>query len=173
VGPFKNVCDLSEAELDHLISAEKHAETAFNRFALGKDFFKIRRAADDLLIEKYRARRIFGIQTFARKFGYEGFRSTKTLQVICPVEPAFLAMAIASGLHAVEEYLYPGGFLRWLRFVFPRTAPGLVGAMIINAAFFCLVLSPLFSDAQRPPTFSLSIASLLLANGALHVIVRF
>ncbi|HEX4200828.1 MAG TPA: hypothetical protein VHY59_04870, partial [Chthoniobacterales bacterium] len=46
-GPFKNVCDLSDAELDHLIAAEKDAETAFNRFALGKDFFKIRRAADD------------------------------------------------------------------------------------------------------------------------------
>ena len=32
-GPFKNVCDLSEAELDRLIAAEKDADTAFNRFA--------------------------------------------------------------------------------------------------------------------------------------------
>ena len=79
-------------------------------------------------------------------------------------------MAIASGLHAVEEYLYPGGFLRWLHSVFPRTAPGSVGAIIINGAFFCLVFSPLFSNAQRTPIFSLSIAGLLLANGALHVI---
>jgi hypothetical protein len=86
------------------------------------------------------------------------------------MEPAFLAMAIASGLHAVEEYLYPGGFLGWLRSVFPRTAPGSVGAILINGAFFCLVLSPLFSNAQRTPIFSLSIAGLLLANGALHVI---
>lgn len=86
------------------------------------------------------------------------------------MEPAFLGMAIASGLHAVEEYLYPGGFLRWLHSVFPRTAPGSVGAIIINGAFFCLVLSPLFSNAQRTPIFSLSIAGLLLANGALHVI---
>jgi hypothetical protein len=52
-GPFKNICDLSEEELDRLIASEKDADTAFNRFALGKDFFKIRRAADDLLIEKY------------------------------------------------------------------------------------------------------------------------
>jgi hypothetical protein len=52
-GPFKNVCNLSAEELDHLIAAEKEAETGFNRSALGKDFFKIRRAADDLLIEKY------------------------------------------------------------------------------------------------------------------------
>jgi hypothetical protein len=53
-GPFKNICDLSDNELDVLISEEKDADTAFNRFSLGKDFFKIRRAADDLLIEKYR-----------------------------------------------------------------------------------------------------------------------
>ncbi|MBV8098627.1 MAG: HXXEE domain-containing protein [Verrucomicrobia bacterium] len=86
------------------------------------------------------------------------------------MEPAFLAMAIASGLHAVEEYLYPGGFLSWLHSVFPRTAPGSVGAIIFNGVFFCLVLSPLFSNAQRTPIFSLSIAGLLLANGALHVI---
>ena len=91
------------------------------------------------------------------------------LTIGLPVEPAFLAMAIASGLHAVEEYLYPGGFLRWLRSVFPRSAPRSVDAIIINGAFFCLVLSPLFSNAQRSPIFSLSIAGLLLANGALHV----
>ena len=29
------------------------AETAFNRFALDSDFFKLRRPADDLLVEKY------------------------------------------------------------------------------------------------------------------------
>jgi hypothetical protein len=63
-GPFKNVCDLSEEELDHLIAAEKDANTGFNRFALGKDFFRIRRAADDLLIEKYREK--FGISPGGR-----------------------------------------------------------------------------------------------------------
>jgi hypothetical protein len=52
-GPFRNICDLSDEEVDRLIAAEKNADTAFNRFALGRDFFKIRRAADDLLIEKY------------------------------------------------------------------------------------------------------------------------
>src|SRR5215831_12984968 len=65
-GPFKNICDLSEAELDRLISAELDANTAFNRFALGKDFFKIRRAADDLLIEKYIAK--FGRRPGRRPF---------------------------------------------------------------------------------------------------------
>jgi hypothetical protein len=89
------------------------------------------------------------------------------------VEPAFIAMAIASGLHFLEEYVYPGGFLNWMRSVFPDTAPGLVGAIIINVAFFALVLSPLLSDAQATPIFSLSVASLLIANGALHVAGTF
>jgi hypothetical protein len=65
-GPFKNICDLSEKELDHLIAVEKEAKTAFNRFALGKDFFKIRRAADDLLIEKYVDK--FGFRPNCRPF---------------------------------------------------------------------------------------------------------
>jgi len=49
-GPFRNICDLPDEEVDRLIAAEKSADTAFNRFALGRDFFKIRRAADDFLI---------------------------------------------------------------------------------------------------------------------------
>jgi hypothetical protein len=32
-GPFKNICDLSDDELDGLISVEQDADTAFNRFA--------------------------------------------------------------------------------------------------------------------------------------------
>ena len=65
-GPFKNICDLSEEEVDRLISAEKDANTAFNRFALGKNFFKIRRAADNLLIQKYVDK--FGIEPDGRPF---------------------------------------------------------------------------------------------------------
>jgi hypothetical protein len=78
-------------------------------------------------------------------------------------------MASASAIHAAEEYIYPGGFLRWLRSVIPRSAPGVIGAIVINGAFFALVLTPLFSSPQASPIFSLSIAGLLLANGALHV----
>ena len=65
-GPFKNICDLSDDELDGLISVEKDADTAFNRFSLGKNFFKIRRVADDLLIEKYREK--FGFAPHTRPF---------------------------------------------------------------------------------------------------------
>jgi hypothetical protein len=89
------------------------------------------------------------------------------------VEPAFLGMAIASGVHAAEEYVYPGGFLKWLRSIFPRSAPGVAGAIVINGAFFALVLSPFYSAAQATPIFSMSIAGLLFANGALHVAGTF
>jgi hypothetical protein len=55
-GPFLNICDLSDEQIESVIAAEKDAETPFNRFALGPDFFKLRRSADDLLIEKYAAK---------------------------------------------------------------------------------------------------------------------
>jgi hypothetical protein len=41
------------------------------------------------------------------------------VSIAAAVEPAFLGMAIVSGLHVAEEYVYPGGFLRWIRSVFP------------------------------------------------------
>jgi hypothetical protein len=49
-GPFLNICDLSDAEADHLVLAERGAQTAFNRFAMGSGFLQWRREADDLLI---------------------------------------------------------------------------------------------------------------------------
>jgi hypothetical protein len=86
---------------------------------------------------------------------------------------AFWGMAVASGIHAGEEYIYPGGFLRWMRSVFPHSAPSVGGAIVINGAFFALVLSPLISNPESAPIFNMSIASLLLANGALHVAGTF
>lgn len=53
-GPFLNVCDISDAQLDSIIETECNASTAFNRFAMGAEFFEFRCAADDLLIESYR-----------------------------------------------------------------------------------------------------------------------
>jgi hypothetical protein len=52
-GPFRNVCDMPEQEIGALIEKEQDAPTAFNRFALSKEFFRVRRLADDRLIEKY------------------------------------------------------------------------------------------------------------------------
>ena len=73
-GPFRNICDLSDEQIELIIEAEKGAETAFNRFALGSDFFKLRRAADDLLVEKYAEK--FGVKPRIRPFRRFGsFRS--------------------------------------------------------------------------------------------------
>ena len=52
-GPFLNICDLSEAEADNLVLAERDARTAFNRFAMGSEFLRWRREADDLLMRAY------------------------------------------------------------------------------------------------------------------------
>ena len=52
-GPFLNICDLGEADLDALVQSEKGAQTAFNRFAMGDRFLQWRREADDLLIRAY------------------------------------------------------------------------------------------------------------------------
>ncbi|HEY0793925.1 MAG TPA: hypothetical protein VGD78_22875 [Chthoniobacterales bacterium] len=65
-GPFRNICDLPDPEVEAVIEAEKNAPTTFNRFALGANFFKLRRAADDLLIEKYAEK--FGVRPKIRPY---------------------------------------------------------------------------------------------------------
>lgn len=65
-GPFLNICDLDEDQISALTSVEKNADTAFNRFAIGPDFFRWRRAADDLLIRAYTEK--FGFPPLARPF---------------------------------------------------------------------------------------------------------
>lgn len=65
-GPFLNICDLDDEQIDALACAEKDADTAFNRFAIGADFFKWRRAADDLLIRSYTEK--FGFPPQGRPF---------------------------------------------------------------------------------------------------------
>jgi hypothetical protein len=79
------------------------------------------------------------------------------------MKEAFGGMALASGLHALGEYVYPGGFLVWLLRLFPKSAPSPAGAVVINSVFFLFVLSPLFGSAADPSVISLSIAGLLLA----------
>src|ERR1700730_2122720 len=65
-GPFLNICDLADEQIESIIAAEKDAETPFNRFALGLDFFKLRRRADELLTEKYTEK--FGIKPRTRPY---------------------------------------------------------------------------------------------------------
>jgi hypothetical protein len=104
-GPFRNVCDLSDAELNHLIAAEKDAETAFNRFALGKDFFKIRRAADDLLIEKYREK--FAVKPAGRPFYAVLGEFDRTLSMYRDGRSARLDISQFSREQVVGETCFP------------------------------------------------------------------
>ena len=53
-GPFLNICDLPESRAADLILSEREAPTAFNRFAMGEEFLRWGREADDLLIRAYR-----------------------------------------------------------------------------------------------------------------------
>lgn len=65
-GPFLNICDLPDTEVQCLIDEEKNSETAFNRFSLGSDFMRWRRSADDLLIRAYDEK--FGFPPVGRPF---------------------------------------------------------------------------------------------------------
>lgn len=65
-GPFLNICDLDEGQIQTLTEREKAANTAFNRFAMGPDFFKWRRAADDPLVRSYTEK--FGFPPAGRPF---------------------------------------------------------------------------------------------------------
>ena len=78
----------------------------------------------------------------------------------------FVWLLVAAVLHLIEEYVYPGRFLRWLR-ISVGVAPSVAEAVVINTLFLGLVASPLFGASLL---LSVSVPSLLVANGALHVI---
>lgn len=65
-GPFLNICDLPDSEVQRVIDEEKNSDTAFNRFALGSDFIKWRFAADDLLMRAYHDK--FGFHPIGRPY---------------------------------------------------------------------------------------------------------
>lgn len=74
----------------------------------------------------------------------------------------------AGMLHALEEFVYPGGFLTLMKsfsrvfapFVTVRFAVGVNTLFILAAA-----------NGSRAPVLALSVASLLFLNGVLHVAV--
>ncbi len=52
-GPLLNICDLDPRQRSRIIDREKTAQTGFNRFSFGEEFFDFRLLADDLLLELY------------------------------------------------------------------------------------------------------------------------
>jgi len=145
-GPFKNVCDLSDEELDHLIASEKDAETAFNRFALGMDFFKIRRAADDLLIEKYREK--FGVMPAGRPFYAVLGEFDRTLSMYRDGRSVRLDMSQFS--REQVTFMYPDHFvLVWSKGLYPPP-PALFGSSTYS---YELVHECLFTYDELPAAF--------------------
>jgi len=82
----------------------------------------------------------------------------------------FQAFVGAALLHVFEEYFYPGGFPNFMKRSSPAFAPFITTnfAIIINGLFLvlCILGAILGRDA---PVFSLSIASLLVSNGLIHL----
>lgn len=66
VGPLMSICELEPQERNQIIDREKTAQTGFNRFAFGEEFFDFRLRADDLLLELYE--RKFGQRPERRPF---------------------------------------------------------------------------------------------------------
>ncbi|NBB81083.1 MAG: hypothetical protein GVY36_16860 [Verrucomicrobia bacterium] len=65
-GPLLNICDLDPQQRSEIIRREKNANTGFNRFSLGEEFFDFRLLADDLLLELYESK--FGEKSARRPF---------------------------------------------------------------------------------------------------------
>ena len=65
-GPFLNICDLDPEQRNQIIHREKNADTGFNRFSFGYEFFKFRLLADDLLLDLYETK--FGKRPARRPF---------------------------------------------------------------------------------------------------------
>ncbi len=65
-GPWLNICNLDSEQRRQVIEREKTAQTGFNRFSFGEEFFDFRLLADDLLMEAYTSK--FGKAPARRPF---------------------------------------------------------------------------------------------------------
>jgi len=82
----------------------------------------------------------------------------------------FYTFIAAGVLHVLEEYFYPGGFPDFMKRMSPAFAPFITTsfAIVINGLFLvlCILGAIVGRDAL---VFSLSIASLLVSNGLVHL----
>ena len=74
-------------------------------------------------------------------------------------------------LHVTEEYIYPGGFLKWAKKNVPRLENRITVkmAVIVNGLFLLLCIAGVLFGGKYP-LFALSIAGLILVNGIIHVL---
>jgi Protein of unknown function with HXXEE motif len=85
--------------------------------------------------------------------------------------PAFLAASI---VHMLEEYIFPGGFMRVMRGFNPRFAPYMTVpmAVAVNGLQLLLCAAAILVGVKLLP-FSLSVAGLLFVNGWVHILGSF
>ena len=83
----------------------------------------------------------------------------------------FSAFLVASMLHMIEEYFYPGGFMETMKQLNPRFAPFVTVPMAVIVNGMQLVLCMLVMLVGRNVlAFSLSVAALLFINAWAHIL---
>jgi len=82
----------------------------------------------------------------------------------------FAGFLIASMLHMVEEYFFPGGFMAVMKRMNPAFAPfvNVPMAIVINGLQLLLCIVVIFVGVSNL-AFSLSAAALLFINGLAHI----
>ena len=82
----------------------------------------------------------------------------------------FTGLLIASMLHMVEEYFFPGGFMVVMKRMNPAFAPfvNVPMAIVINCLQLLLCIVVIFVGVSSL-AFSLSAAALLFINGLMHI----
>ena len=82
----------------------------------------------------------------------------------------FVGFLIASVLHMVEEYFFPGGFMTVMKRMNPSFAPFVNApmAIVINGLQLLLCVIVIFVGVSNL-AFSLSVAALLFINGLAHL----
>ena len=86
------------------------------------------------------------------------------------MEWVFRAFLLASVIHMVEEYFYPGGFLDVMRRLNPKFAPLVTVPMaIIINGLQLLLCTVAIAVGKTVLVFSMSVAGLLFINGLMHI----
>jgi hypothetical protein len=82
----------------------------------------------------------------------------------------YWAILAAAALHVVEEYFWPGGFMKAMKGFQPGYARFITTpfALVINGLFLIICLAGALLSGSAP-TFSLSIAALTGLNGLAHI----
>lgn len=82
----------------------------------------------------------------------------------------FISLPIAAAIHILEEYVFPGGFIKSFNKLMPRAShlftPGF--HIVVNGIFFILCLFGAFVGRDFP-VFGLSIFGLIFTNAILHI----